>query len=101
MQGNGFYREVGNFYGNRYCFSPGIASLLGSLPHNVNWPQLIGVGMLAGIGFTMSLFIATLAFPIPEFQDIAKIGIIPGSVLSVIAGSIMLISFSKKLTSDT
>jgi len=72
----------------------------GSLPHNVNWPQLIGVGMLAGIGFTMSIFIATLAFPLPELQDIAKIGVILGSVLSIIAGSIMLISFSKKLTSD-
>ena len=72
----------------------------GKLPHKVNWFQLAGVGMLAGIGFTMSIFITTLAFPGQDSQDIAKIGVLLGSMLSMVTGSIMLISFSKKLTTD-
>jgi len=72
----------------------------GKLPGKVNWLQLAGVGMLAGIGFTMSIFISTLAFPGQDSQDIAKIGVLLGSTLSMITGTIMLLSFSKKLTTD-
>ena len=60
------------------------------LPQAVNWTSLIGYGFLAGIGFTMSLFIAMLAFNDPALVDAAKRGIITGSLLSGIAGAIML-----------
>jgi NhaA family Na+:H+ antiporter len=61
---------------------------------------MAGVGMLAGIGFTMSIFIAALAFPDPASQDIAKISILIASLLSVILGSLTLRFFSKRLTSQ-
>lgn len=72
----------------------------GSLPTGVSWAQLAGVGMLAGIGFTMSIFIATLAFNDPASQDIAKISVLIASLLAVILGSLTIMFFSKKLTPE-
>lgn len=72
----------------------------GTLPDNVTWMQLAGIGMLAGIGFTMSIFIATLAFRDPAAQDIAKISVLLASLLSVILGSLTIALFSKKLTTE-
>jgi NhaA family Na+:H+ antiporter len=62
----------------------------GALPENVNWTQLLGVGLLAGIGFTMSIFIATLAFNEPEPRDIAKIAVLLASLISMVLGAITL-----------
>ncbi len=64
---------------------------LARLPHGVTWPVLAGGGLLAGIGFTMALFIATLAF----HQDLAllnvtKVGVLAGSVLSALTGMMVL-----------
>jgi NhaA family Na+:H+ antiporter len=72
----------------------------GSLPENVTWSQIAGIGLLAGIGFTMSIFIATLAFLDPYAQDIAKISVLLASLLSVILGSLTILLFSKKLTTE-
>lgn len=63
---------------------------MASLPEGVNWKNLYGAGILAGIGFTMSLFIAGLAFNIPELLDLSKIGILAGSLLSGIVGFVVL-----------
>jgi NhaA family Na+:H+ antiporter len=63
---------------------------LASLPQGINWKNLYGAGILAGIGFTMSLFIAGLAFINPELLDLAKIGVLSGSLISGIVGYIML-----------
>lgn len=63
---------------------------LASLPKGVNWKNLYGAGILAGIGFTMSLFIAGLAFNIPELLDLSKIGILTGSLLSGVVGFVFL-----------
>ncbi len=62
----------------------------GALPTGANFRQLIGIGFLAGIGFTMSLFIGSLAFESPELLNFAKVGIIAGSVISGITGFIIL-----------
>jgi Na+:H+ antiporter, NhaA family len=70
----------------------------GKLPEHVNWMQMAGVGMLAGIGFTMSIFMTMLAFLDPAMQDTAKIGVLAASLLSILTGSITLNAFSKKLT---
>jgi NhaA family Na+:H+ antiporter len=72
----------------------------GALPDHVSWMQLLGVGMLAGIGFTMSIFIATLAFADAATQDIAKLSVLLASLLSVILGSLTLAFFSKTLTRE-
>jgi NhaA family Na+:H+ antiporter len=64
---------------------------IAELPHGVAWNQLAGVGVLCGIGFTMSLFIATLAFdPTPALLDQAKIGVLGGSLLAGIIGGVIL-----------
>ena len=64
---------------------------LGELPAFSAWKEMIGVGFLAGIGFTMSIFVSLLAFPGNiENQDISKISILFASVLSGIVGFIIL-----------
>ncbi len=56
-----------------------------SLPSRANWKHLAGLGMLAGIGFTMSIFIALLSFSNPEFKVEAKFAIL---IASIIAGAL-------------
>lgn len=61
---------------------------LGKMPENMRFTELIGVGLLAGIGFTMSLFITTLGFnDYPELTQHAKIGIFIASVTSAFLGA--------------
>jgi NhaA family Na+:H+ antiporter len=61
------------------------------LPMGACWPQLVGVSLLCGIGFTMSLFIALLAFPYSEaLQAQAKIGILAGSLVAGLSGFLVL-----------
>ena len=61
------------------------------LPSNTNWYQMIGAGLLCGIGFTMSIFIATLAFNTPNEQTISKISVLLGSLTAMIVGFIWLL----------
>lgn len=63
---------------------------LATLPEGVSWKQIYGAGMLAGIGFTMSIFISGLAFGSEQLEQVAKIGIFGASIISAIAGLIML-----------
>ena len=60
------------------------------LPENVTWAQIYGAALLAGIGFTMSLFIGTLAFSDPEHSAAVRIGVLSGSLLSAVAGALVL-----------
>ncbi len=62
----------------------------GTLPAGVDWGQLVGVAALAGIGFTVSLFIAGLAFDDPALADAAKVGILAASTLAAALGSLVL-----------
>ncbi|ETZ24354.1 Na+/H+ antiporter NhaA [Pedobacter sp. V48] len=68
---------------------------LASLPEAANWKHITGVALLAGIGFTMSLFISGLAFKNPAFIDQAKYGILIASVIAGVLGTIVLKSISK------
>ena len=60
------------------------------LPENTSWAGIIGVGLLAGIGFTMSLFIANLAFGTGAELDQAKIGVLAASVVAALTGLLFL-----------
>ena len=70
---------------------------LSVLPSRATWNHIIGVGFLAGIGFTMSIFIALLSFSNPEFTMEAKFSILTGSVISGISGFIMLKALRSKI----
>jgi NhaA family Na+:H+ antiporter len=62
----------------------------------IRWSQLIGVGILAGIGFTMSIFVSNLAFPGNElYSDIAKLSVLIASGLAMTVGFIWLKTFAK------
>jgi NhaA family Na+:H+ antiporter len=65
---------------------------LAKLPHGTAFNQIMAVGVLCGIGFTMSIFITTLAFAElePELVDLAKLGILMGSLLSAVVGYVLL-----------
>lgn len=69
-----------------------VAVGLARLPSGVNWRIMIGAGCLAGIGFTMSLFIAGLALP-AELLDAGKTGTLSGSLVSAILGCGLLVAF--------
>ena len=59
-------------------------------PDEVSWLQIYGVGWLAAIGFTMSLFITNLAFTDPDQVQMAKIGILAASLLAGTVGFVIL-----------
>ncbi|MHA4808525.1 Na+/H+ antiporter NhaA [Flavitalea flava] len=61
-----------------------VACKIAQLPSNTHWKQLFGMGTLAGIGFTMSIFTTMLAFTNEGFRDIAKISILLSVVASVV-----------------
>jgi len=68
------------------------------VPGDISVRQIIGVAFLAGIGFTMAIFIASLAFAsTPEYIDSAKLGILIGSFISAIIGFLVLRMDSKKV----
>ena len=63
---------------------------LAGKPDGATWPQILGVAMLGGIGFTMSLFIGMLAFPDPAEAASLRLGVLTGSLLSAVAGYLIL-----------
>tara|TARA_Y100000590_G_C15676098_1_gene998079 strand:+ start:553 stop:1725 length:1173 start_codon:yes stop_codon:yes gene_type:complete len=70
---------------------------IAQMPNNSNWVSIYGVGILTGIGFTMSLFIGNLAFADnTQYMDGVKIGVLMGSLLSTLAGYFLLLITSKK-----
>lgn len=66
------------------------------LPAQASWGQVTGTAFLCGIGFTMSLFIGLLAFDDPTVQDHVKIGILMGSIISGVVGSLFLAFFGRR-----
>lgn len=68
----------------------GVKLGIARLPDGVSWLQVYGVSLLAGIGFTMSLFIGTLAFADPAHAAAVRIGVLTGSILSGLLGYAVL-----------
>ena len=63
---------------------------VGALPEAVTSRQLLALAAVAGVGFTVSLFIASLAYPTAELQDQARVGIMAGSLLAAVVGAMLL-----------
>ncbi len=67
------------------------------MPSNSNWIKFYGVGILTGIGFTMSLFVGNLAFvDQTQYMDGVKIGVLAGSFLSTVVGYLLLLSVTSQ-----
>ena len=65
---------------------------IAQMPGNSSWYNFYGVGILTGIGFTMSLFVGNLAFiDSPQYMDGVKIGVLTGSLLSTLAGYFLIL----------
>lgn len=69
------------------------------LPEDVTWPQFYGMALLTGIGFTMSLFIGTLAFTDVSLATPVRLGVLSGSILSAVAGIAVLLMTTRKAAS--
>ena len=86
-------KQVGVFIFSYASIKLGIAQM----PTNSNWVNFYGVGILTGIGFTMSLFIGNLAFvENTQYIDGVKIGVLAGSLMSTLIGYFLLLITSKK-----
>ncbi len=68
-----------------------------ALPSQSNWKHLFGLGILAGIGFTMSIFIALLSFDKPAFQTEAKFAVLVASLMAGLIGYQFLKVINKKI----
>lgn len=81
---------VGLFFGKQIGITAAtwlaVKLKVADLPRGVSWKQIHGANILAGVGFTMSLFVSSLAFSDPHHVEQAKIGILTGSILSGIVG---------------
>ncbi len=81
----------GNFIGITLMSFIGIKLRLTELPKGINFRQIVGIAFLAGVGFTMSIFIANFAFiQNATFIDSAKVGIFAGSIISGLTGYTIL-----------
>ena len=70
---------------------------IAEMPNNSNWVTFYGVGVLTGIGFTMSLFVGNLAFVDSEqYISGVKIGVLLGSLLSTLFGYFLILLWNKK-----
>lgn len=67
-----------------------VRSGLGRLPPGTSWHHVVGLAAIAGIGFTVSLFVTSLAFTDPVLTDFAKVGIFAGSLLAGLIGTLIL-----------
>lgn len=81
---------AGNAVGIFGAASIALRTGLGQLPGRVRYSHLLGGAMLAGIGFTIALFVTALAFDDPVLRDQAKIGILAGSLVAAVLGSVVL-----------
>ena len=70
-----------------------------ALPEGVHWPQFIGMGFAAGIGFTVSIFVAGLAFESSAVTDLAKIGILIASLVAAVL-ALLLMRFKSSSTTE-
>ena len=67
-----------------------VKTKLSSLPENVNWAHMLGAALLGGVGFTMAIFVANLAFVDPSYVVVAKVAILSASLVAGVAAFLFL-----------
>lgn len=87
-----FGKTIGIYLTTWIC----VKTKLANLPDMADWKHMIGVGMLGGIGFTMSIFISMLSFKDPLFIEEAKFAVLIGSLISGTCGYLYLSFVAKK-----
>ena len=90
---------IGKVVGIVIAAAIGIQTSLCKLPEAVSWRQIIGAGFLAGIGFTMSLFMSSLAFEQVAFLESTRVAVISASLLAGLIG-FGILWHSSRTTSD-
>jgi NhaA family Na+:H+ antiporter len=88
--GAGVGLVVGKLVGVSAAMFLAVRTGVGRLPTGVAWRHVIGGGFVAGIGFTVSLFISGIAFDDPAMRDVATVAVLVGSVLSALLGCVWL-----------
>ena len=86
-------KTIGIFTTSFICIKSGLAQL----PDKATWAHIVGLGMLAGIGFTMSIFVSLLSFSDPLHVEEAKLAVLVGSLISGLFGYFFLKSLGNKL----
>jgi NhaA family Na+:H+ antiporter len=76
-----------------------VRSGLGELPQGVTWRALVGVASIAGIGFTVSLFVTELAFDDETIIADAKLGVLAASLVSAAIGSALVVAARRRVGS--
>ncbi len=79
-------KQIGIFSSAWVAVKLGVADM----PQRASWRQVYGIAVLGGIGFTMSLFIGTLAFPDPSYAASVRVGVLVGSIFSALLGYAVL-----------
>ncbi len=92
-----FGKPVGIFLATWLAVRLGLASL----PRSMSWWQVLGVGLLGGVGFTVALFVDELAFDNPILIDNGKMGIVAGSLVAAVIGYVMLVLATRKPTGSS
>jgi Na+/H+ antiporter NhaA len=88
---------VGNAVGISVLAGVALRTGLGSLPGRVRYGHLVGGAVLAGIGFTIALFITDLAFDDPLLRREATVGVLAGSLVAAVLGSLLLRYLGERL----
>jgi len=91
-------KPLGIFGATYACVRLGLAPK----PAGTTWPQILGIGAIAGIGFTMSIFVATLAYPDDEaLVTASKLGIFAASLASAVVGLVLLTRAGREITASS
>ena len=75
-----------------------VKTKLSTLPENVNWSHMLGAALLGGVGFTMSIFVANLAFADAAYVMVAKVAILAASLVAGVLGFAFLFFQAKAAT---
>jgi NhaA family Na+:H+ antiporter len=97
--GAGVGLVVGKLLGVTGAMWLAVRTRVGRLPSDVTWSHVVGGGFVAGIGFTVSLFIGAIAFTDESLREVATVSVLIGSVVAAVLGSVWLTVVDRRVAS--